>query len=150
MPGPVVTDSGPLISLERIGQLDLLPEVFGEVFAPPAVLAEFGRSLPWLLRLAPACSAQGSSLTSTLHPGESEALALAQELGWLLLIDELRGRKVALRLGLSIRGTAGVLVMAKAAGLIPAVAPFLTELVQAGIFLDARVIRTALVLAGEP
>ena len=33
----VVTDSTALISLDRIGRLDLLPAVFPDVMAPPAV-----------------------------------------------------------------------------------------------------------------
>lgn len=148
MPSAVVTDSGPLISLERIGYLDLLPRLFKEVFAPPAVLAEFGHVFPRLVKLAPAPSLN-SSLPPGLHPGESEALALAQERGSLLLIDERRGRNAALRLGLAIRGTAGVLVSAKKAGLIANVSPLLTALVEAGVFLDHRTIHRALVSAGE-
>lgn len=41
----IVTDSTCLIGLER---LDLLPAVFPDVTAPPAVIEEFGTSLGWL------------------------------------------------------------------------------------------------------
>lgn len=44
----VVTDTSPLIALERIGRLDLLPSLFS-VCAPPAVVAEFGQRPDWLL-----------------------------------------------------------------------------------------------------
>ncbi len=40
-----VTDSTCLIALERIGQLDLLRQVFAPLFAPPAVQAELGVSV---------------------------------------------------------------------------------------------------------
>ena len=43
-----VTNSTCLIGLERIGRLDLLPQVFDTVFAPPTVAAEVRSSLTWL------------------------------------------------------------------------------------------------------
>jgi predicted nucleic acid-binding protein len=36
----VVADASPLIALERIGHLELLKALFGEVLVPPAVAAE--------------------------------------------------------------------------------------------------------------
>ena len=44
-----VADSGPLIGLTRIGQLELLPRMFSEIIAPPEVWREVtikGRGLP--------------------------------------------------------------------------------------------------------
>lgn len=38
----VITDASILIGLEQIGHLHLLPGLFDEVIAPPAVVAEFG------------------------------------------------------------------------------------------------------------
>ncbi|MDG2991993.1 hypothetical protein L3556_13780 [Candidatus Synechococcus calcipolaris G9] len=44
----IISDTGCLISLERIGQLDILPALFETIFIPPAVQAEFWIDLPWL------------------------------------------------------------------------------------------------------
>jgi len=44
-----VADSGPLIGMTRIGQLELLPRMFSEIIAPPEVWREVtieGRGLP--------------------------------------------------------------------------------------------------------
>ena len=41
-----VTDTSPLIALDRIGRLDLLPSTLGTVVAPAAVLREFGSRPP--------------------------------------------------------------------------------------------------------
>ncbi len=49
-------------------------------------------------------------LRGHLDPGEAEAIALAQELkADLVLLDEAEGRAEALRLGLPVSGTVGML-----------------------------------------
>jgi uncharacterized protein len=53
-----------------------------------------------------------------LGPGESEALALALREGAVVVIDDSRARRVARDLGLSTVGTVGVLVSARAQGLL--------------------------------
>ena len=66
-----------------------------------------------------------------LDPGEAEAIALAETYpDARLLIDEKKGRRVARALGLRQTGTAGVLLVAKKAGLIGAVAPVLDAMIS--------------------
>ena len=48
MTNTAVTNSTCLISLERIERLDILPQVFDTVFAPPAVAKEVQVSVDWL------------------------------------------------------------------------------------------------------
>ena len=40
----VVADSSPLIALVNIGNVEVLPRLFGEIVAPPQVLAELRQS----------------------------------------------------------------------------------------------------------
>lgn len=125
----LVTDTTALIALDRIGQIDLLDALYDTVIAPPAVIREFGRRPTWLREEQPADDEAVAALRRRLDAGEAEAIVLAQQRpDALLLIDEARGRRVAAELGLEIIGTAGVLLGAKRAGLVPHVKPLLDEL----------------------
>jgi predicted nucleic acid-binding protein len=86
--------------------------------------------LPTFLKLAiPTDTAKLSRLCQELDPGEAEAICLASELqADRLLIDESVGRRVALREGLSVIGLVGVLVLAKANGILAALGPVLQQL----------------------
>lgn len=154
----VVADSSPLIYLSRAGVLDVLADVFGEVFLPATVWAEVVdarpdapgvgalRAAPWLLvdlRALP-------DVDLGLDPGETAAILLAEALhADFLLIDERAGRIVAERRGLSVRGTLGVLVRAKEAGALPALGPVLDALVKDGFRLSPVLVAEALLRVGE-
>ena len=157
---PVVGNAGPLIALARIECLDLLEELFGAVAIPPAVYAEVTRNpdLPgahvleqasWLAIHEVGDQVAVQRLRFWLDAGESEAIALAQELGALLLMDERRGRAAATALGLQVTGTVGILLAAKRRGYVSAVLPLLNALLAAGIRLSPRLYEEARRLAGE-
>ena len=102
----VVSDTTPLISLLKIGRLDLLQTLFGEVHVPAAV-----RSCPFLkVGTADEGLVWHIIKETGLDLGESEAIVLAESLGAsLALIDESRARAVARQRGLRITGTVGIL-----------------------------------------
>lgn len=82
--------------------------------------------------------------------GEAEALALAQgEPDAILLLDDLRARKLAERLQLRRVGAVALLGMAKQAGLIERLKPSLDALVANGIYIRRELIEAALKQAGE-
>jgi predicted nucleic acid-binding protein len=91
------------------------------------------------------------ALEGELDQGEAEAIALALEVGGdLLLVDERRGRRAALRLQVRILGTLGLLIEAKIKGLIPAVQPILDELLhRAGFRLSPDLYARVLQETGE-
>jgi hypothetical protein len=77
------------------------------------------------------------ALSLEVDAGEAGAIALAIEANAdLLLMDERRGRLAATRLGRRVGGVVGVVVEAKAAGLIPAVRPILDALTREVGFSD--------------
>ena len=145
-----VTNSTCLIGLERIGRLDLLPQVFSTVFAPPTVATEVRTPASWLRIQAVQNSAVVATLKTQMDSGEAEAIALAMELGDVLLIlDDKKARRVAGQIGLKVIGTVGMLLRAKRAGVIAEVKPLLTELLQANFRISDGIIQEALRLSGE-
>ncbi|MEY4518420.1 MAG: hypothetical protein RLZZ499_1019, partial [Cyanobacteriota bacterium] len=94
MTGRAVTNSTCLIGLERIERLDILPQVFNTVFAPPAVAKEVQTSLDWLKVQAVANPSVVIALRTQMDEGEAEAIALALELeNVLLILDDKKARR---------------------------------------------------------
>ena len=82
--------------------------------------------------------------------GETAAMLLYKELNAdYLLIDDKRGRKVAKINQIVTVGSMGVLLQAKRAGLIPAVAPLLVQIAASPVFMSLALIQTVVELAGE-
>ncbi|MDA0266257.1 MAG: DUF3368 domain-containing protein [Cyanobacteria bacterium] len=145
----IVSDTSPINNLAAIQALDLLRELYGTVVIPEAVYHELTdpdfpvagsievQTLEWIQCQAVTNSAMIEALSNDLDPGEAEAIALAIEIkADQVLIDERRGRLIAARLNLNCTGVLGVLVEAKAQGLIPAVKPLLDALIdQAGFWI---------------
>ena len=152
----VVADSSPLIALARIDQLELLPALYQRVTVPEAVWREVTRGAsehragaaevqraPWIdiRHVDPQDAAAHEVLVDR---GEAEAIALASRTqAKLLLIDDARGRQLALRLGLQIKGTLGILVSAKQQKLIPEIRPNLDRLRASGLHVSAPSCRTS-------
>ena len=82
--------------------------------------------------------------------GEAEAIALAQrEPSAVLLVDDLRARKLAQRLGVRRMGTVALLGQAKREGIVSKIKPCLDALVAQGIFIRQELMDAALNEAGE-
>ena len=74
---------------------------------------------------APSKADDVERFAQSLDPGESEALALAGELGLTLLIDERAGRSMAAQAGIATVGTLGTLLLAKQSDLVPSIRPLM-------------------------
>ena len=158
----VVSDASPLVTLARIGRLELLAVLYGRVIVPEAVWQEITgvsaekagvvdlRQASWLEHRTVKDLAAVESLRLQLDRGESEAVVLSLELGAdLLLMDERAGREAAQRKGLRVIGLLGLLSEAKQRRIIGLLAPVLEELRQADFRMSAELVDRVLRQAGE-
>jgi predicted nucleic acid-binding protein len=116
----IISDTSCLIGLTNIGFLDILQKLYHSILITPEVAEEFGSPLPDWIQIVPISNTQKTEeFLKTLDAGESSAIALALEnANSLLIIDELKGRRFALSLGIDIIGTLGLLIDAYQAGFI--------------------------------
>ena len=151
MPPVIIADASCLILLEKIGALELLPQLFGRITVTDIVAEEYGLPLPeWVALQAAQDARQLQLLAITLDRGEASAIALALEQPeCLLTMDERRGRQVALRLQLPVTGTLGILLRAKNEGLIATIKPLLAAISATNFRLSAQLVQAVLKQAGE-
>jgi len=132
----IVCDSSPIIALAICDQLELLDKLFNDILIPQEVYNETtkeGKEPTPIIRewakgkVIEVINRQSvNKFNEILDKGESEAIALYLEKSAdYLLIDEKKGRKIAIENEIKIIGSIGVLIMAKREGLIQSIKPSL-------------------------
>ena len=111
MPKFVISDTSTLILFHKINHLDLLEKVYGKLITTPEIAKEFGEELPnWVKVQSVTDKKYQNFLKTQLGLGEASAIALANELDdTLLLLDDLKARKLAVRLNFRITGALGII-----------------------------------------
>jgi predicted nucleic acid-binding protein len=150
----VVADTSPLIALHQLGRLALLQRTFKEIHVPRAVARELSPGVPdlppWIVVRGLAQPIASEILRASLGAGESEAMSLALEVkAELLIVDDRPARRLALNPGISVAGTAGILLRAKQLGFVPEVRPLLDEIIRRGFRLSPAIREKVLDDAGE-
>ena len=89
-------------------------------------------------------------LLTEIDLGEAAVIQTALDEGIdTVILDDLKARRIARRLGLEVTGTLGILIQAKLAGQLPSVRDAIHKLIARGMWLDSLVIDAALRTAGE-
>ena len=152
----VVSDSGPLIALAKVGKLCVLRELFGKVIIPRAVwmeVVERGKGKPgseevssagWIEVVEVNDRLGVEILQQEIEIGEAEAIVLAKELNAdIILLDEKIPRIIAKSLGLNVAGSLAVLFIARKKGIIDDdLDALLREMKSKGVYFSEDVVRT--------
>ena len=161
-PKPIISNNSPLVALLGLDLLSLLRQLYTEVWIPEEVKAEFLgteriprqqalKDAPWIKTVHLTDVTDISTyVRSGLDLGEAAVFALAEEHNaQFVIIDDLKARQHAVRIGLSFKGTVGILLEAKEEGLIDVIKPLLIALQDNGMHLSESLISNALRQAGE-
>lgn len=158
----IVSDTTPLSELAKIGQLNLLRDVFGKLIIPQEVYREVTTgnhpavavvpSVDWIETRSIGIPQKVLSLQAStgLDLGECAAIVLAEELNATqILIDDRAARIVAESRNLAVIGTIGTLLLAKDRGIIPNIKPILDRLITSGKWISRNLYQEALNEAQE-
>jgi predicted nucleic acid-binding protein len=146
MPKYVIADASVLIVLDKIEQLELLQGVYNEIYTTPEIVEEFGNPLPnWIIIESVKDKKYQKIIEMQVDKGEASAIALSLELDdSLLILDDLRARKLAKRLGLIFTGTLGVIQKAKENGVIRKIKPMIEKLKSTDFRISEKIIEVLL------
>ena len=112
----VISDATTLIILFDLKRIDLLSNLFEKILISQTIYSELNVKkeifLPDFIEVVTVNKSDTLKLLKNLlDDGESEAIALALEKKSRLIIDEKKGRKIAMRQGLEIIGLLGIVYL---------------------------------------
>lgn len=151
-----VLDSSPLIFLAKIDFLPVLLQLCSQPVIPQGVYEEIligvkhDPARRWL-------STRGYQLVQIVQPisplienwnlglGETQTLAYCYNTNsYEAILDDAQARKCAKTLCIPIRGTLGLIMLAKREHLIDSVDPYITQLLKCGFRIDKKILSTIL------
>ena len=112
----IVSDSTTLIILQDLNKFEYLSNLFSKVIIPQTVYEEVTYKnqsiLPPFIKVTNVKKDELlDDLLLLLDKGESEAIVLAKQEQWPLIIDEKKGRKIAGNLQIEIIGLLGIIYL---------------------------------------
>lgn len=151
MPKIVISDTSTLVLFHKIDEFDLLQKVYIELITTPEIAEEFGEKLPSWIKIQPVSDKKYQNFLETqVDYGEASAIALATEFeDVLLLLDDLKARKLATRLKFKITGTLGIIHKAKQMAIIDKVKPLIDKLLLTDFRVANNIIEEILKLNNE-
>ena len=158
----IICDTSVWLYLGRVGQIELLRQLYPTVYTTETVCWELDngrlsradtpdpRLFSWIRIVQPEPQELNDLPANRLGPGERSVLAYAHRHQLQVVgLDDRQARNMAQRLGLSVTGTLGVLLRAKEAGLIPTIRPLLRSIQDEGFHVSEELLKFMLQRAGE-
>jgi len=147
----IIGDSSALVALATMDRLNLLEQLFHEVYVPKAVYDELiieGKPQSDTLKHFLCDKVITVNLTLSqigLGQGELEAITLYQQLDAdFLLIDDKRAKDFAKLNEINVIGSLGVLLLAKERGLLTSLRDDLEKLSYSNLFISPKLIKSLL------
>lgn len=147
----IISDTSCLILFDKIEELPLLQKVYGSLVTTPQIAMEFGAPLPeWIEIISVQDAKYLRFLETQVDPGKASAIALAQELpNVLLLLDDLKARKLATKMNIKFTGSLGILHRAKAEGHIEKIKPMINKIQDTNFRISDKIVSELLRINNE-
>jgi predicted nucleic acid-binding protein len=147
----VISDTSGLIVLDNIDMIFILKALYGKIYLTEEVFQEFGKEVESWFEIQPVANKNYLKMLNTLIDlGEASTIALALEMeDSLMILDDLKARKVATQLNLKFTGLLGVILKAKQQGIIPSVSETLMRLKAVNFRMSPAIVQEVLKLAQE-
>lgn len=147
----IISDTSCLILLTNINELELLRKVTRKVLITPEIQQEFGKELPnWIVIKEPIDKHYQKLLEREIDKGEASAIILALEVSnSILLVDDIKGRRVANEIGLKYSGSFGLILRAKQEGIIKSIRPIIDKIRNTNFRYSEKLLQSILEQAGE-
>lgn len=151
MPEYVIADTSAIIIFDKLGRFDILKAVYPGLCTTPEIVKEYGKSLPdWINIEETKDKKYQSFINIQVDSGEASVIAFAMEKeSSLLILDDLKARKLAKRLDLKYTGTLGVINKAKNLGIISKIKPLLDQLQETNFRISDKVLQDLLKRHGK-
>lgn len=147
----IIADTSCLIILSKINELELLNSLYDSINITSEIAVEFGEILPdWIQIIDITNKDKQRILELQIDKGEASAIALAMEFeNSLLIIDDMKARKIASQLNLNYTGTLGVIIKAKLNGKIKSIKPIIDKIKKSNFRISEDLFEFALQEAKE-
>lgn len=147
----VIADTSCFILLDKIGELNVLQTIFSSITTTKTIAAEFIKPLPDWIRVVEIKNKYYQKISEIeVDAGEASAFALSIEYNKpLLIIDDLKARKLADKLLINYTGTLGVILKAKELKIIPSIKPILIKIQLTNFRFSQKIFEEILEIANE-
>lgn len=154
-------NASPIITLNKIGQIDLLVKLCDELVIPQGVVDEIqnggydDQAVTWIREKAqqyiqPVSNIDPVVASWDLGMGESHVMSwLVEHPGFEAILDDRAARKAAKILQMPVRGTLSIIGLAKQQGYISSARTEYEKLIEIGFRISADVLLKALAAVGE-
>jgi predicted nucleic acid-binding protein len=122
-----VVNTSPLVFISKLGYLALLKTIFQSIHVPMAVFRELSAKKDEVYQDTEMLieesfmvveEVEPTMTLTNLHTGEAEAITLAKRLNYWVVLDDSKARGIAMKEGLRVIGTVGLLKVMLRKGLI--------------------------------
>ncbi|MEQ1910476.1 MAG: DUF3368 domain-containing protein [Vicinamibacterales bacterium] len=155
-----VVNASPLILFARISRLDLIEGLAPTILVPSAVIEEVlagqdkDRTASAALEWAERYRVENVTVVPSIEhwdlgSGESQVIAHSLGTSRRAVLDDRAARRCAVARGVPAIGSLGVVLRSKNHGHIDHARPLIEDLIEAGMFIDSRLLEVAFESVGE-